>query len=109
MSHYVIDSTLDYVTLSEKTGETHKIPAVQIWVDPKYQKAHCDPALRRYLEKMGEKGIVSLIRFNSGDAITLFPPSMTSNNQWREISNCQQEAEHTAKERVDTLGKAIFL
>lgn len=104
----MIDSTLDYVTLSNnETGDEHKIPVVQVWIDPKYPRAHRDPALRQYLQDLDMAG---LVRYDSRKAITLFPPTHASDDEWHEVSNCSDVGrEHSPKELVDTLGKAIFL
>jgi hypothetical protein len=83
---YVIDMMPDYVTIRDNTGKKppQHIPCLQIWVDPHRREAHRDPALRRYMERSGERGFASLIRFDQSDGFIVFPPSMTADRQWHE-------------------------
>lgn len=100
-SHYVLDAQLDYVTvLDHTTQHTAKMPVVQIWVDPKYPNAHLDPALRRYLLRQSDNGVMGLVRYNSRDGFTLIPPTMTSSKQWLEIVG-EQEPEHTPRQLLE--------
>lgn len=84
--HYVIDPTPDFVRMVDRvTGELQQnIEVVQVWVDPDYPDAHRDPALRRYLLRRAEEGIVALIRYGSKDAFALVPPSMNDTGKWQE-------------------------
>jgi hypothetical protein len=106
--HYVIDVMPDFITL-QIDGRSSNIQVVQIWVDPKYPDAHKDPALRRWLEELAEQGIVGLIRFNSIDCLTIFPPAMSDNRQWNEIqSNSTSTATrktHSMAEILEALGQ----
>jgi hypothetical protein len=102
-SHYVIDSVPDFVTARDnETGEKTPIPVLQIWVDPAHRDAHRDPALRAYLEK---KEIAALIRFNSGDGLTIFPPSVTGKDHWLEITGESVPTEHTYADYVREFGE----
>lgn len=94
-AHYVIDIVPDYVTaVDNQTGEKTQIPVVQIWVDPKYPDAHRDPALRAYLARRGEVDRMgAIIRFNSRDGLTVFPPAMMENREWAEFTG-EFEADH---------------
>lgn len=106
-AHYVLDVLPDFVTVvNNETGERTNIEVVQIWVDPAYPEAHRDPELRAYLNRRGEDGIGALIRYGSGNAITLFPPSMSADGQWHEIRHGEMRPEHTAEERWAGLATA---
>ena len=99
-SHYVLDIMPDFVTLEHnETHERTNIQVVQVWCDPDYPDAWKDPALLAYLERRGKEGTAALVRFNSRDAITVFPPAMCADGQWHANSNMTLEREHTAEER----------
>lgn len=80
-AHYVIDILPDFVVL-EQDGVTERVPVVQIWIDTKHPEAINDPALRNYMERRGQDGMLSLIRLDARNAITVFPPSMSPDGQW---------------------------
>jgi hypothetical protein len=88
-SHYVIDIMPDYLEVqdNETGGKVTTLTAIQIWVDPKYPDAHRDPALREYLERRGKEDMVAIIRYNSSDAFTIFPPSLSEDGQWHEVES----------------------
>lgn len=102
-SHYVIDMMPDFIEVTyDGDDKTHRIPCVQIWIDPRYPDAHEDPALRAFLLRRGEDRYVSVIRLNGHDAFTLWPPNMTEDGQWHEQhGKCSKE--HSPKEIFDTL------
>jgi hypothetical protein len=103
-AHYVIDPSPDYVTvLDNVTQETHKLPSLQIWIDPKYPNAHHDKALRDYLI---EHNLIATVRFNSSDAINLIPPTMNKSKQWAEVLG-ECEDEHSMKDVVEFLKRKI--
>jgi hypothetical protein len=96
-ARYVIDPSPDFV---EVNGQP--IPVVQVWVDPKTPHAHRDPALRDWLERLFEqRGAVALARFDSNNAIVLFPPAMTGCG-WIEKSGTNT-AEHSTAQIFETL------
>lgn len=103
-AHYVIDSYPDFIiATNNKTGETKKIPVVQIWVDPKYPDAHLDPLLRAYIDRRGADGFGALVRYDSKSGRALLPPSLTGNN-WIEIdSNFSSTPEHSPSEILDVV------
>jgi hypothetical protein len=106
-SHVVIDITPDFVTLRDgNTGEATNVEVVQIWIDPKYPDAHRDPALRRYIERRGQEGIAAIIRWSSDKAMTIFPPSMSKDGQWHEITHGEVKPERTAEERFAGIASA---
>lgn len=81
-SHYVVDVMPDYVTAQDpKFGEV-RIPAIQIWCDPKYPDAHRDSALRAWL--IQRTGFVGLVRFDGEKGLVLIPPYMMDNGEWLE-------------------------
>jgi hypothetical protein len=105
---YVIDVMLDFITLDPGDGSPQQnIQAVVIWVDGD-ERWRDDVALRDYLIRRGLEGKVAMIRFNSRDATTVFPPNMCSDGQWREFPRNQttQVAQHTAKELFEGLAAA---
>lgn len=107
-AHYVIDMMPDYITL-EQDGRTANMQVVQIWVDPKYPDAHRDPALRRWLAKLGEEEwTAALIRYNERDSITIFPPAISDDGQWHEVGKekvKRVEREHSLADIATALGK----
>jgi hypothetical protein len=93
-AHYVIDILPDFITLVDnETGEKINQPVVQVWLDPNHPDAHRDPALRAYLDAIPS---AALIRLNSKDAFTLFPPRIASDGQWHEIRSGTLEKQHSA-------------
>jgi hypothetical protein len=93
--HYVIDVMGDFISMRDnETGEINRIPVVQIWCDPKHPHAHRDPALRDWLQ---ERGQVGLVRYGSRGGVTIFPPSVTGFDEWKELVG-ESEPEHTAEE-----------
>ena len=107
-SHYVIDVMPDYVVAQDgPDGERIKIGAIQVWVDPKHPDAHRDPALRAYLERRAQDGVVAIIRYNSYDGFTLVAPSMSPDGQWHEIQSAV-ETEHPIAE-IFRLEKALHV
>jgi hypothetical protein len=106
-SHYVIDLMPDFVTMrNDETGETQNIEVVQIWVDPKHPDAHRDPALRAYLERRGRENIIALVRWDNVRAMALFPPALSANRQWNEVTTDFRMKEHTLADVVKALGAA---
>lgn len=112
-SHYVIDAIPDYVHCEPPDGgEPYQLPVLQIWVDPLFPDAHRDPALRRYLAKVGEQGLAALIRFNASDAFVLFPPAMTGSDFVEHSGSRSLGREHTASEvwaALDAAGAQVTL
>jgi hypothetical protein len=100
----VIDLTPDYISAGEEGEERINIEVVQIWIDPNHPDCHRDPALRTYLAKLSERGIVSLIRLNDRDAFSLLPPALSPDSQCHEVHSCTQEKQHTAAETAAALG-----
>lgn len=105
-SHYVVDIMPDFVTLrDDASGEVSKIQVVQIWVDPKHRDAHRDPVLRAYLERRAEENIIGLIRWSETEGIALFPPLLSSDHQWHEMSSNGVTAGHSPQEIVEAIGQ----
>lgn len=87
-SHVVLDLMPDFITLVDnETGEKRNVEVVQVWCDPHHPEAWRAPSLLSYFERRGQQGIAALIRYNSNDAFTLFPPSMSGDHQWHEARN----------------------
>jgi hypothetical protein len=104
-SHLVVDIMPDYIT-AVQDGVTHTVQVAQVWCDPKYPDAHRDPAFRRYLRRLGNKGIAAIIRFNSKDCLTIFPPQLCADGQWHEATGAS-EGEHTIEEKIAAMGGKI--
>lgn len=105
-SHYVIDVMPDFVTLrNNETGQANHVEVVQIWVDPGYRDAHRDPALRAFLERRGKENKVSIVRWSNEDAMVIFPPALSENRQWNEVTtNGVRQEQHSIDEVVAALG-----
>ena len=107
-AHYVIDVMPDFITvLNNETGVKDNIQVAQIWVDPKHPDAHRDPALRRWMFRRAQDGIAALIRYNSKDGLTIFPPPFDAEKgEWHEIMSDQMQSvrTHTLDEMVAALG-----
>jgi hypothetical protein len=109
-SHYVIDLMPDFITIRRDGEEPEHIQVAQIWVDPNHRDAHRDPALRRWMERRGEQGIASIIRFNKREAFVIFPPSMAGDGEWHEVqSGMKPGPSHTFDEVVSALGGGVRL
>jgi hypothetical protein len=85
---YVIDTTPDYVTSrNRETGEEHRIPVIQIWVDPARRDAWRSPALLDFLADQATRfRTAAIIRWNSRDGLVVFAPAFDSNGEWHEMS-----------------------
>jgi hypothetical protein len=106
-SRYVIDIMPDYVEIVEnETDARTAIEVVQIWVDPRAPDAWRDQALLDYIDRRGQEGIATIIRWSNIEAMTVFPPSMSTDRQWHEISHGQLRPERTAGERLAGLARA---
>jgi hypothetical protein len=102
--HYVIDIMPDFITLQDnESGRKHNVQVVQIWCDPKYPNAHRDPALRRYLERRSQEGIIGLVRFDSSLAMTLIPPLMAGDGRWHECAAQRGGPQHRLADIMQAL------
>ena len=52
------------------------------------------------------EGKAALIRFSARDAITVFPPSMSSDGQWHEVTSASRGREHRDVELFAGLANA---
>lgn len=105
-SHVVVDIMPDYVTAQNlDDGTEFQIEVVQVWVDPKHPDAHQAPALRAYLDRRGKEGKAAIIRFNAKDAIILFPPSLSPDGEWHEMTG-KSEGQHSFTQIVRAIGGA---
>jgi hypothetical protein len=106
-SHYVIDIMPDFVTIrDDATGAAQHVEVVQVWVDPKYPDAHRDPLLRAYLERRAKENVVGIVRWDNERAMVIFPPEMSENRQWNEVTTQFKVKEHSVDEVVAALGGA---
>ena len=81
---------------------------VQIWVDPKHPDAHRDPALRAYLERRAEQNIIGLIRWDNEQAMAIFPPALSADRQWHEVTSAFRTEGHTVEEKIAALGDMVI-
>jgi len=83
---YVVDITPDYIILTDtETGQSRKVGAVQVWVDPLHPDAWRDERLRRYMVTVARlHGMPTIVRFSRDKAVTVFPPPMSRDGQWHE-------------------------
>lgn len=102
---YVVDMLLDFVVIADR-----KIPAVQVWCDPRHRDAHRDPGLREYLAgRARAEGIVAIIRYNEREAFVLVPPTL-ADGKWLELtSNLKAEPAHSFAEIAAVCGAAGVL
>ena len=77
-THYVVDTVTDTVT-AVQNGQEQKLRVVQVWVDPDYPEAYKDPDLLKWLDK---NALIALVRFGNDSAITILPPSRTTEKEW---------------------------
>jgi hypothetical protein len=104
-AHYVIDVMPDFITVQQNdTGEQQSIQVVQIWIDPNYPDAHRDPALRRWMFRRAQDGIATLVRFNSRDALTIFPPPFDEHGEWHEVEGGAVQKQHSLMDMMQALG-----
>jgi hypothetical protein len=87
-AHYVIDVASDYVeAVEEATGKRTRIGVVQVWIDPAYPDAYRTPELTAYMLHIATTyRMATIIRQNSREAFTVFPPPLSSDGQWHEIT-----------------------
>lgn len=101
-AHYVIDVVPDFVTVTvDETGARAEHECIQVWCDPDYPDAHRDRALRRYIDGQGK---IALVRYDNAKAIALFPPSISVDREWHEITSGMVETEHTVADKMRVLG-----
>lgn len=101
-AHYVIDIMPDYVTMTPEGGQSIRVPVQQVWVDPQHKDAWRTPEFREFMElQAATRGMATIIRWSSRDAVTVFPPAMNSDNEWHELSG-QIEARNDMERKIFT-------
>jgi hypothetical protein len=84
-AHFVIDLVPDTIKQTFESGEERTIGVVQVWIDPAFPEVVRGAELRGYMAHMAEAfGYPTLVRFNSRDAMAVFPPSICADKQWHE-------------------------
>lgn len=86
-AHYVIDMMPDQVRMTNnETGEIQLLEAVQVWLDPAFPAARHDPALRAFMHRSMQPPLMmpTLLRWNSREAICVFPPVGSIDGEWYE-------------------------
>lgn len=100
-ARYVIDIMPDYIMAEDNdTGVKTRIDIVQVWVDGDAWRN--DKGLRAYMVRRGHEGVATLIRYNSKDAVGVFPPSLTGMEDWL-YKEGMAEGQHSA---ADIFGAA---
>ena len=88
-SHFVIDLVPDTITrkFDDPAIPDQQVGVIQVWIDPAFPEVLKGAELRGYMAHMAEKfGYPTLVRFNSRDALCVFPPAISHDRQWHEIS-----------------------
>jgi len=86
-SHFVIDITPDTIKQTFENGTERTIGVIQIWADPAFPNLHHGAEMRAYMAHMAEKfSYPSLVRWNSRDAVCVFPPSLCQDREWHEVA-----------------------
>lgn len=96
---YVIDIMPDFVTVKDnETGQTHSVQVVQIWVANHNRALHrTDKNLMAYMERRGQEGKLTLLRYDNREALTVIPPAMNSDGTWHEVEGAAGP-EHTPEQ-----------
>ena len=99
-AHYVIDLEYDYITMVDPERNTNtRISVMQVWCDPAFPSAWDTKPLRDFMLALATKWhVATIVRFNSRDAITIFPPPVSGDGEWHVIADGQVEA-RTAREQ----------
>lgn len=83
--HYVIDIKADYIEMVHDDGHRDRMGVIQVWLDPAFPDAHREPHLRAYMLRMAKlHRYATIIRLSSREAVTVFPPPLSSDGQWHE-------------------------
>jgi Fe-S-cluster containining protein len=99
--HYVVDIEPDYVTMTRPDKEPVRITVQQIWVDLAFPDAWRSDECRALMARMAERyRIASIIRWNSRDAVVVFPPAMASDHQWHEERGNVEHRNETEREVI---------
>lgn len=86
-AHFVIDMVPDTIKQTFESGEVRTIGVIQVWIDPAFPEVLKGAELRGYMARMAEQwGMPTLVRFNSRDALCVFPPVITSDGEWHEVN-----------------------
>jgi hypothetical protein len=84
-AHYVIDIEDDYVTM-QHAGTESRVSVMQVWCDPAFRNAWDTKPLRDFMLAVAEKwGYATIVRWNSRDAITIFPPPVSRDRKWHVV------------------------
>ena len=86
-SHLVIDIMPDFISAVYEDGNRIDAPVIQVWCDPAFREAWREPAMMAYIERMAdERRHVTIIRFNSEEAIVVLAPSMCDDHEWHFVT-----------------------
>jgi hypothetical protein len=85
-AHYVIDMTPDTIAITyNDTGQMMRLDVLQVWVDPAFPNAHQAPELRAFMLMFAQRfRAATIVRWNSNDAMVVFPPPLASDGKWHE-------------------------
>jgi len=107
LAGYVIDLTMDFLTLALTDNSTVAIKIIQIWCDSRRPDAHRDRALRDYLEAMFAQEYIGVVRHNSKSGIALIPPEW-SGKGWVELPAQGEGREHKLEEYLAKFGTTDY-
>jgi hypothetical protein len=102
LSHLVIDILPDFVAVIDNdTGEQSPVEVVQVWCDPAHRDAHRDPVFREYVARQAARGKATIVRFSSAEAVTLFAPAISADNEWHEVGGQIESADEHDRRGVE--------
>lgn len=101
-SHLVIDPEWDSIVLER----TAVVAVMQVWVDPSFPDAWDTPEFRAHMLFVAEKyRAATLIRRNSRDAITVFPPPLADDGQWHIQEHGTTVSRDDLEKQIAAMGK----
>lgn len=90
-AHYVIDLEYDYITMVDNAGDAgRRVQVMQVWCDPAFRNAWDTKPLRDFMLAIATKwSVATIVRFDSRDALTVFPPPLSRDGQWHVVRGGQ--------------------
>jgi len=81
---YVVDMMADFIVLGGDVFAGKRVPAIQVWADPKRPDAWRELLPWIKATAIGDAERAAVIRFNSRDAVVILPPALSSTGDWAE-------------------------